>query len=401
MNVRRTARFAPLLLVALAPVADASPCSVIASDNFQLGPRPHGNNGRLRDAFVHDKLQDFWTTFPAVSPPRWISAEADPAWAFAASSDDVLQWPEDLTWSSNGTVVGQANATALIAFEPPAGGYCVSIHAALYYFLTDSMRVGFSSSASGLVGNFDAAGQLWLSMDGNGHWELHGPAGILLQGVTPVGATGWTPMAVHFDPATRLASVGIDGRWIAQTTLPFTPQVHYAGMEAHNIITTYQVANNFIVRAGDRSLFEVQPADVAASTGDVVEVAPVPGSQEFTCVWVRDGRIVGDGPTGRGSTIENATGAPLRIVNAQPGDSGPYECRLVSPCGTEWSRAAAVNVSAGCAADFNADGQADFFDYLDFVDAFGVEDSRADFDKNGQVDFFDYLGFAAAFSAGC
>jgi hypothetical protein len=55
----------------------------------------------------------------------------------------------------------------------------------------------------------------------------------------------------------------------------------------------------------------------------------------------------------------------------------------------------------GCAADFNHDGQADFFDYLDFVQAFAAEDAAADIDGNGQVDFFDYLEFVAAFDAGC
>ncbi|MDX2147771.1 MAG: GC-type dockerin domain-anchored protein [Planctomycetota bacterium] len=54
-----------------------------------------------------------------------------------------------------------------------------------------------------------------------------------------------------------------------------------------------------------------------------------------------------------------------------------------------------------CAADFNSDGQADFFDYLDFVSAFSNEDPAADINEDGQVDFFDYLDFATAFDAGC
>jgi hypothetical protein len=54
-----------------------------------------------------------------------------------------------------------------------------------------------------------------------------------------------------------------------------------------------------------------------------------------------------------------------------------------------------------CRADFDGNGQVDFFDYLDFVAAFDAGDPRADFDHNEQVDFFDYLDFAAAFAAGC
>ncbi len=61
----------------------------------------------------------------------------------------------------------------------------------------------------------------------------------------------------------------------------------------------------------------------------------------------------------------------------------------------------------GCPADFNRDGALDFFDYLDFVDAFSqgdigeVDFSPGDFNYDGGVDFFDYLDFVDAFSAGC
>ncbi|MDX2148567.1 MAG: PQQ-dependent sugar dehydrogenase [Planctomycetota bacterium] len=54
-----------------------------------------------------------------------------------------------------------------------------------------------------------------------------------------------------------------------------------------------------------------------------------------------------------------------------------------------------------CPADFNRDRQLDFFDYLDFAEAFATEEDSADFNNSGQVDFFDYLDYAQAFSAGC
>ncbi|MDX2146280.1 MAG: DNRLRE domain-containing protein [Planctomycetota bacterium] len=54
-----------------------------------------------------------------------------------------------------------------------------------------------------------------------------------------------------------------------------------------------------------------------------------------------------------------------------------------------------------CPADFNSDGQPDFFDYLDFAAAFSNEDPSADFNTDGNVDFFDYLDFAQAFNDGC
>ncbi|MDX2148122.1 MAG: hypothetical protein SFZ23_11440 [Planctomycetota bacterium] len=58
-------------------------------------------------------------------------------------------------------------------------------------------------------------------------------------------------------------------------------------------------------------------------------------------------------------------------------------------------------VGAPCPADFNHDGQGDFFDYLDFVAAYSADAPDADFNDDGVIDFFDYLDFAAAYDAGC
>ncbi len=54
-----------------------------------------------------------------------------------------------------------------------------------------------------------------------------------------------------------------------------------------------------------------------------------------------------------------------------------------------------------CPADFNNDGTSDFFDYLDFVQAFSSNESAADFNHDAIIDFFDYLDFVAVFSIGC
>jgi hypothetical protein len=61
----------------------------------------------------------------------------------------------------------------------------------------------------------------------------------------------------------------------------------------------------------------------------------------------------------------------------------------------------AVVVRVTCNADYNADGQVDFFDYLDFVAAFNEEAPEADFNGDNQVDFFDYLDFVAEVESGC
>ena len=54
-----------------------------------------------------------------------------------------------------------------------------------------------------------------------------------------------------------------------------------------------------------------------------------------------------------------------------------------------------------CAADFNHDGVIDFFDYLDFVNAFATRQAAGDYNHDGVIDFFDYLDFVQAFSIGC
>lgn len=58
-------------------------------------------------------------------------------------------------------------------------------------------------------------------------------------------------------------------------------------------------------------------------------------------------------------------------------------------------------LSALCDGDFNGDGVVEFFDYLDFADAFSSGGPRADFNLDGGVDFFDYLDFVDVFSSGC
>ena len=60
-----------------------------------------------------------------------------------------------------------------------------------------------------------------------------------------------------------------------------------------------------------------------------------------------------------------------------------------------------ILVDCICAADFNHDGIIDFFDYLDFVDAFSANDPSSDYNGDEVIDFFDYLDFVDVFSTGC
>lgn len=54
-----------------------------------------------------------------------------------------------------------------------------------------------------------------------------------------------------------------------------------------------------------------------------------------------------------------------------------------------------------CEPDFNADTVLDFFDYLDFVNAYSSASTAADFNGDTVIDFIDYLDFVTAFTTGC
>lgn len=59
------------------------------------------------------------------------------------------------------------------------------------------------------------------------------------------------------------------------------------------------------------------------------------------------------------------------------------------------------NTNITCSADFNSDGELDFFDASAFLDAFSDGDSTGDFNDDGNFNFFDVSAFLQAFTAGC
>jgi len=54
-----------------------------------------------------------------------------------------------------------------------------------------------------------------------------------------------------------------------------------------------------------------------------------------------------------------------------------------------------------CAADFNNDGQLNFFDVSAFLGAFSSMDAAADMTGDGNFNFFDVSAFLSAFANGC
>ncbi len=93
-----------------------------------------------------------------------------------------------------------------------------------------------------------------------------------------------------------------------------------------------------------------------------------------------------------------ATGVEVRPVNVATSFHCEFRAIITNACDSVSSNAALWTI---CPADFNCDSSVDFFDYLDFVDAFSSMSAAADFNRDGAIDFFDYLDFVDAFSIGC
>ena len=64
----------------------------------------------------------------------------------------------------------------------------------------------------------------------------------------------------------------------------------------------------------------------------------------------------------------------------------------LSDCGEEITQTQATT-------DFNGDGQTDFVDFFQFIDAFGGSDPKFDLDGGGSVDFVDFFLFVDAFGS--
>jgi hypothetical protein len=117
------------------------------------------------------------------------------------------------------------------------------------------------------------------------------------------------------------------------------------------------------------------------------------GTTDFTAV------VNGSNPR---FTAAGAAAATLVITNASRGTALEFRARVFDSCfalGT--GPTSNIGTLSICIADFNCNGSVDFFDYLDFVQAFADELPSADVNQNGSVDFFDYLDYVQAFADGC
>ena len=87
-----------------------------------------------------------------------------------------------------------------------------------------------------------------------------------------------------------------------------------------------------------------------------------------------------------------AIGQRLTISVRNAGDSGSV---------LAIDRVRVRSVPEPCAVDFDFDGQADFFDVINFLSSFDARAPGGDFDANGEYDAMDVLAFLQSLSEGC
>jgi hypothetical protein len=130
-----------------------------------------------------------------------------------------------------------------------------------------------------------------------------------------------------------------------------------------------------------------QPQGAAVCRGAEVSLSVTVAGSGVSYQWQRNG-----------ADIEGATSSTYTIASVSLATAGTYRVVVTSACGTLTSDDAVVSF---CGADFNCDEFVDFFDYLDFVDAYTGGLPGGDFNGDDFIDFFDYLDFTDAFTAGC
>ncbi|MDX2147418.1 MAG: hypothetical protein SFZ23_07830 [Planctomycetota bacterium] len=158
-----------------------------------------------------------------------------------------------------------------------------------------------------------------------------------------------------------------------------------------------------------------QPIDAnVCSSGTASFAVDAPASGPASYLWqiesmsgwvdLNDGPVVIDGEPACATASGTREPSLVLAIGCTSGADAErlsgrnVRCVISNSCGSVTSDPAKLRI---CAADFNCDALIDFFDYLDFSQAFGNESPSSDVNQDGVVDFFDYLDFVSAFDAGC
>ncbi|MDX2147216.1 MAG: DUF3466 family protein [Planctomycetota bacterium] len=210
----------------------------------------------------------------------------------------------------------------------------------------------------------------------------------------PLGTLGGlNSIAYGINDAGQIVGTSLDG---ASLPLPFlygsgvlTDLSAGEGGAAYAINSFGQIAGNiggeaFIRTGGTNQLLGSLGAEIESNAWAINDAGVAVGESDGRAFVYRAGTLVDLNtviPANSGWVLEAARG-----INNYGEIAG---------IGRQGGRTRAFLLLPTCRADYNQDGQADFFDYLDFAIAFADEGPRADFNRDDQVDFFDFLDFVA------
>ena len=206
----------------------------------------------------------------------------------------------------------------------------------------------------------------------------------------PTGAGQRGEPANDFDGSSRLyitdtGAPGADNDVDGGSTILTSPVMDATG---NAIITYARWYDNSVGASPNADTFVVEVSDDNGSTWTNLETVG-PGGPEAGGGWFN--------PTFDLSTISGFTlndQFRIRFIASDLGAGSVVEAAV------DAVNLQVVNCSA-CPADLNGDGELDFFDVSDFINAFNAGEPTGDFNGDGDLDFFDISDFINAFNAGC
>jgi hypothetical protein len=302
------------------------------------------------------------------------------------------------------------------AFETP-----ISLHR-----ISASWGTGASMSFGGGGAQSEANDANWYDRffpgTGGNTWTTPGgdyaatPSATTAMPITPGIQVSWSSAAMAADVAGWLGSPSTNLGWVLIGNEPTRGSSRKFGSSEHPDPASKPVLTVEYSSGCDAAGVTTDPQDaysclrgnagfsvVASGTAPItyswqLEDPDAPG----TWLTLSNGLLIRNNTTVATVSGASTSSLSLSTIRHESNASGVYSLRaLVSNACTQAPVPSAPASLRICAADFNCDGQSDFFDYLDFVQAFDAEHPAADYNGDDTIDFFDYLDFAVALDQGC
>ena len=205
-------------LVALGCAAAPASATIILQDNFALGSRPNAS-GATVPVNIGTSLAGKQAQVPGTPSETWITSNS-PSWAFSSSSADPFEAPGTPAGSVTYNIGDEnparpSSALALLAFSAPAQVFEETLD--VISFVRTNVTIGFTSSTSTALDNFNTFGQFTLNLSapfgigGEGLWTLRtlGANGQTIAGTTQL--QGFNRLLLRYNPAAQAVEGFVNG----------------------------------------------------------------------------------------------------------------------------------------------------------------------------------------------